>query len=554
MSSVTPPPPPNVSAALLAPVPSALVPQPPPSLLSLNIGAKINAQLAGLDNQGRILVETPLGQFALQTNISLPASGPVQLQVQTLGRQVMLLITAIHGKQPAAALHSLSGLLPPTLPGLTNSPTKTIGTLVATPGTAAPKITGAASQSTVTNAAVAPTPMPLTQGATLGATLLQPVTVLFGNPSADSPQVVTTSPQPGQMVQSVAALTASRSGQAGKVMPISHSPTPLSSPVTVPTGSTVIVRVISVQSGATTPQPLPQAGLINIGMMLNAAVIGSSAPNQTVVQTHVGPVALATTTSLPANTQINLEITQLPHMQAAARDHTVIHRLGQIIAESRQWPALKESVLSLQDTYPTTAQQLINAVLPKPDAAFSANVLLFLFALRAGDVRSWLGDAPARALGRLKPGLLGRLRDDFSGLGRLVEEPAGPEGRSLPIPLANGPDIEQIQLWLRRIEEGKKEEEENRMGPGTRFVVDVNLSKLGHMQLDGFVQDGTKHFDLIVRTDTRLSNEIQNGIRSVFEGANETTGVTGGLTFQSAPANFVDTTKNSVGDGLGLMV
>ena len=103
-------------------------------------------------------------------------------------------------------------------------------------------------------------------------------------------------------------------------------------------------------------------------------------------------------------------------------------------------------------------------------------------------------------------------------------------------------------------DEGKKEEEENRMGPGTRFVVDVNLSKLGHMQLDGFVQDGTKHFDLIVRTDARLSNEVQNGIRSVFEGANETTGVTGGLTFQSAPANFVDTTKNSVGDGLGLMV
>ena len=337
-------------------------------------------------------------------------------------------------------------------------------------------------------------------------------------------------------------------------MPISHVATPLNSPVTVPTGSTVIVRVISIRSGATTPQPSPQAGPINIGMILNAAVIGSSARNQTVVQTHVGPLALATTTPLPANTQIKLEVTQLPHMHTAARDRTVIDRLGQIIAESRQWPALKESVLSLQDTHPTTAQQLINAVLPKPDAAFSANVLLFLFALRAGDVRSWLGDAPARALGRLKPGLLGRLRDDFSGLGRLVEEPAGPEGRSLPIPLANGPDIEQIQLWLRRIEEDKNAEEENRMGPGTRFVVDVNLSKLGHMQLDGFVQDGTKHFDLIVRTDNRLSNEIQNGIRSVFEGANETTGVTGGLAFQSAPANFVDTTKNSVGNNLGLIV
>jgi len=85
-------------------------------------------------------------------------------------------------------------------------------------------------------------------------------------------------------------------------------------------------------------------------------------------------------------------------------------------------------------------------------------------------------------------------------------------------------------------------------------VVDVEMSRLGRLQLDGFVQDGTKRFDLIVRSDDRLPVNVQNGIRSVFEDANETTGVTGGLAFQSAPANFVGTDAKADDGGLGLMV
>ena len=104
MSSVTPPPPPGPPAPPPPPAPSVVVQQPPPALLALEIGAKLEVRVAGTDGQGRILIDTPVGQLAVQSNTALPSSGPLQLQIQSLGAQALFLITAIHGKSPAAAL------------------------------------------------------------------------------------------------------------------------------------------------------------------------------------------------------------------------------------------------------------------------------------------------------------------------------------------------------------------------------------------------------------------------------------------------------------------
>ena len=159
-----------------------------------------------------------------------------------------------------------------------------------------------------------------------------------------------------------------------------------------------------------------------------------------------------------------------------------------------------------------------------------------------------------RALQRLRPDLMNRLRDDFSNLGRLVDEPLPNDWRAIPVPMANGGAIEQIHLYLQRRQDDEEDEEDPRQGPGTRFVVDLDLTRMGHLQLDGFVQDGTKRFDLIVRTDARLPDKVQNDIRTIFTEVNEATGSTGGLVFQSAPANFIRVAGGASPAGLGLVV
>ena len=544
MSTVIPPPPPAPPAVAPAPLPSAIVVQPPAALSSLDIGARLEALVTGLDARGQVLVETSVGRLALQTNISLPANGPIQLQLQSVGNQVLLLITGIDGKPPAQALRALTTALPATLTAAQPSGS---GTAQGTPASGAGAAINTPNIAPGAGTAVTPAvPVNLTVGSTLGATLLQPATVQFG--AAASP---TSGPSSGGIPATTGQAAASPAPAAGTAA----TPTSPGTNIIVPAGSTMQVKVISVQPPGTAQPSAPTGQPLSLAMRLTGTVASSPTPHQAIVNTQAGPVAVAIANPPPAGSLLTFEITQLPRAQATPIDHAVIQRLGQVIAETRQWPVLEEAFKTLLESHPATAQQLANAVLPRADSSLSTNLLFFLFALRGGNVLNWLGDAPARALERLKPALLGRLRDDFAGLSRLADEPTGPDGRTLPIPFANGQEIEQLRLLIRRREEDQEDEEDERQGPGTRFVVDVDLTKLGRMQLDGFVQDGTKRFDLIVRSDRRLPLNVQNGIRDIFEGANEISGNGGGLTFQAAPPNFVETTGNTEGDsGLGFVV
>ena len=107
MSTVTPPPPPPPPLAQTTAQPTAVVSNPPANLTSVAVGARIDAIIVATTPDGRVEVETRLGRLLIQPSIQLPKDGAIQLQVQTLARQIFLLITSIHGKQPIAALRDL---------------------------------------------------------------------------------------------------------------------------------------------------------------------------------------------------------------------------------------------------------------------------------------------------------------------------------------------------------------------------------------------------------------------------------------------------------------
>jgi hypothetical protein len=113
-----------------------------------------------------------------------------------------------------------------------------------------------------------------------------------------------------------------------------------------------------------------------------------------------------------------------------------------------------------------------------------------------------------------------------------------------------GAEIQQIRLLLRQNEEEPNEEATS----DTRFVVDVDLSRLGRLQLDGLVRDKGKSLDLIVRSDAHLADTIQNDIRTIFLEAADSTGLKGGVNFQAAPADFIEISDPSSDHEVGLMV
>jgi hypothetical protein len=552
-TAVPPPPPPGPTPATPAPIPAATVtvPNPPPGLSQLALGARIEAIVQGQGGSGQVQVQTPVGPLTVQTGIPLPAGSTLVLQFLSLAPQAQFQLNSIDGNpvlqgaRPTATANPSLGL-PSTATG-SGAPT------VATGGGAAAGATAGQVSLTVGTAVTATLLGPTTTGApTLGGTPL-------AGASATGAQGALQAPASGTPGASTAPVPAGGVGPPGPAVPgIATPPTGIGTPAaSAPggvagvqagtqaghvAGSQLTVRIAAAQPpvpGA--PVVSPPAGPTNLvpGTTLAATVTGTTATGHPVVQTASGSVSLATPTPLPTGTTLNLEVISRPHPPTPAAMPSLHAREGLVL--SREWPALKEAMATLQQTDPAAAQQLIDRIMPQPDARLSTSMLFFLAALRGGTIQGWLGDGIARALQRSRPDILSRLGDDFSALQRMGEEAPGRDWRMMPIPLYGGAEIDQIRMLMRR-HGGERDEDDDETGPrgGIRFVLDVDLSRLGRMQLDGLVREKDKRFDLIVRSDQPFPGPVQNDIRAIFEDAIGASGTKGGLAFQSMPAEFVE--------------
>jgi hypothetical protein len=150
-------------------------------------------------------------------------------------------------------------------------------------------------------------------------------------------------------------------------------------------------------------------------------------------------------------------------------------------------------------------------------------------ARRAGDAGPATGRAP-------------RPDHDFAQISRLAADPATGEWRTWLVPVHDGGAIELVRLFIKR-HRGRTADDDER-DSGTRFLVEVDLSRLGPMQLDGLVQQ--KRFDLIVRSHAPLPRHMRKDIYAIFDDALAATGYSGGITFQATPT-FVVSPLTEVG-------
>ncbi len=547
MSTVTPPPPPPPPVVQAAAQPSAVVSNPPAGLTSVAAGTRIDAIIVATTPDGRVEVESRLGRFLMQPSVSLPREGAIQLQVQTLARHLFLAITSIHGKQPHAALRSL---------GLIDRPSNQ----------GAPHVAGAPSSASVAVTAVgvaqnAGAPVSLAVGSTLTATVLRPA-----RPGLPAAQTQSTPGQPTAEAKKARPGNAQGRGATilGAVQAAAYAGQPTarvgpSGPTFVPAGNAFSVRITAVTppTPGSVPPPKPaatSAPTLASGQSLNGVIGASQSSNIVVLHTRVGPVSLNANPSLPPGTFVQLDVLgQLPQQRADFLDQATARHMTHFLLNGRSWPAFEEAIGVLRESNPQAALQIINTVLPRPDAALAANIMQFLLGIRSGELAAWIGEGPLRILQRDRPDLAGRLRDDFRAIGLINEDTVSGDWRALPVPLANGAEIQQIQLLMRRLGSDEDEDEENSR-VGTRFIVDVDLTRMGRVQLDGIVQEGHKCFDLVIRSQQRINTNVQNDIRTIFEEAQKITGTTGGLRFQAAPPKFVDVTSDTTDGKVHLVV
>ncbi|HIJ42503.1 MAG: hypothetical protein QF511_02635 [Rhodospirillales bacterium] len=562
MTTVVPPPPSTPPPPMPPPPPTMTVVNPPSSLVLVSLGSMLEGRVVADNGQGQFQLQTSHGVLTVNANVLLPKGGALVLQLLGLAPRVQLQISTIDGKPPHLALQSRAGIFPAA---------------AAAKGTAASTAVPGPGSGGVF-------PVNLTVGTTVAATFLRPASGIAGATAAGplaggkSDQVAPAAASGGGKQSQRSGLKATLKALAGKVAGggflggrvSAHGSPPAGAEaragskgaaaqntgsqqarggaVVLPSGTRVNVRIVALQPasqtavGAAAPPPGGSA-VLAAGQSLTGTVTGATASGHPIVLTAGGTLALATRGPLPAGSRVTFEVTGQPvPPKTPAAANSLAWRSDSML--SRQWPSLSETLDVLQETNPAAAQHLIHAVIPRLDSQLAANILFFLAALRGGDMRGWLGEGVERSLQRDRPNLLGRLRDDFRKLGRGGEEPAKTDWRVIPIPLYNGADIEQIRLFTRR--HGGEDRDQDKGQGGIRFVIDLNLSRLGRLQLDGMVRDHRKNLDLIVRTADALPSEVRDNIRLIFQEANEVTGIVGGIAFQAKPPNFVEV---SPGDG-----
>ncbi|MDP1601818.1 MAG: hypothetical protein Q8M03_00965, partial [Legionella sp.] len=108
---------------------------------------------------------------------------------------------------------------------------------------------------------------------------------------------------------------------------------------------------------------------------------------------------------------------------------------------------------------------------------------------------------------------------------------SGAEWRAMPVPWNAQGQIDRIALITRREGESESEGCGGKKG-GTRFLIDLNLSRLGAMQFDGMFRTEARRFDMVLRTKEALPEDMRRDLLCIFAAANGAMGLKGGLTFQ----------------------
>jgi len=148
------------------------------------------------------------------------------------------------------------------------------------------------------------------------------------------------------------------------------------------------------------------------------------------------------------------------------------------------------------------------------------------------DPRAWLGERAAQALEQAGRGdLLDRLGEDVKSMQRQAE--AAGEWRSFSIPIANNGELEQAIVRVKRKDDDDEDGSRKRQGGGTRFLVDVTLSRLGPLQLDGLVRPSTRRLDMMLRTRDPLPDRLRTELTDIYNEAIAEIRYLGQLSFRS---------------------
>ena len=272
-----------------------------------------------------------------------------------------------------------------------------------------------------------------------------------------------------------------------------------------------------------------------------ANVIGHEVDGAMILQTPLGTLKTFLPQALPVGTQLAIQI-----QPAIASEVSAIPLLAgnesfsTVTSLAREWKSFDDALQWLQLADPQIFNQLAQQ-LPQAGPKLTSSLLFFIAAIRGGDVRNFLGARASQLLEQKASELMTQLRNDTAQWQQLSTETANKPWAMFTLPVMVDARAEPLRFYYRQEDQPEEAASDKKSGAQHRFIIDVDFSQLGAVQMDGFVRSDKdkKVFDLVFRSERALVTSVSDAIREIFKNALEATGYRGYMTFQQGQQHFV---------------
>ena len=272
--------------------------------------------------------------------------------------------------------------------------------------------------------------------------------------------------------------------------------------------------------------PLPAVSLAD---QFIATVIGKGAEGQLLLSTGDSTLYVKHCSDLPVGSR--LVLTLIP--PRTEESFTIPAKPTYDVS------ALQQLVAALNEIDLPMAQQLVQTRIPQSNRSLPGMLLFFFNALGAEGIHGWLGHAAINRLEREGKGeLVRKLSDEMAQAGGTTRDPTVGSWQSHPLPLYHDHKYHLLHLYVHKDDYRKPGKDgENQTETKTRFLINLNMSRLGAMQMDGLSQ--RKQLDMIVRSEQELPGRLPDELRNLYVHTLEALALTGSILFQTGRKNWL---------------
>jgi len=219
-------------------------------------------------------------------------------------------------------------------------------------------------------------------------------------------------------------------------------------------------------------------------------------------------------------------------------NETPTHNLT-TLPSNQAWGTLRELVTVLAQNNTETAQNFLQSKIPSPAQSMAGATLFFLSAMKSGKLEQWLG---APALNAIRKGnkneLIERMIEDLDAASKVASDKSTGEWKAWPLPVHSGQSFDMLRLYVSQTQDNElSDADQNKSKKKTRFVITMNMSHLGPIQMEGLAR--TKQLDLIIRSEQKLPEALPASIRSSYVQSMEAVGLVGTISFKTGRENWV---------------